>query len=131
MLQFILHKLFNKRWMALCLLIGNILMVAITSSNPLYSNAVLQKTLIEKLSDAITIDGVNPTAFSLMGNLSKVTTNEDGLNRLRQVRQDAYGLAEAMHMPQTMLTEDHYISSVKTYSQMGRRTDSQNFSIGF
>lgn len=31
--------------MALCLLIGNVLMVAITASNPLYSNAVLQKTL--------------------------------------------------------------------------------------
>jgi len=116
--------------MALCLLIGNILMVAIAASNPLYSNAVLQKTLTKGLGDAIAVDGVNPTAFSLMSNISKTAVSEESIARLHQAREDVLNLPNAMHMPLLVLSEDHYISSVKTLSQMGRRTDSQNFNIG-
>ena len=130
MLRFILHKLLNKRWMALCLLVGNILMVAISASNPLYSNAVLQKTLTQDLSDAITEDGVNPAAFSMMTNISKSSVTQESVDRLHQAAEDAANLPKAMHMPSLMFTEDHYVSSIKTMSLMGRRTDTQQLSLG-
>ncbi|MBR3928932.1 MAG: ABC transporter permease [Clostridia bacterium] len=45
MLRFIFRKIASKKWMFLALLIGNILLVSIACSNPLYSNAVMQRML--------------------------------------------------------------------------------------
>ena len=53
MLRFVLHKLISKKWLALCLLIGNILLVAVASSNPLYTDAVLQRALTKHLSASL------------------------------------------------------------------------------
>ena len=45
MLRFVIRKMVSKKWMVLALLIGNILLVSITASNPMYTEAVLQRTL--------------------------------------------------------------------------------------
>ena len=46
MLKFVLRRMLNKRWMILSLLIGNLLLVSITCTNPMYTRAVLQLSLI-------------------------------------------------------------------------------------
>lgn len=45
MLRFIFRKIVSKKWMFLALLIGNILLVSIACSNPLYADAVMQRML--------------------------------------------------------------------------------------
>ena len=50
MLPFVLEKIKSKKWMILCLLIGNILMIAIGSGSPIYSEAVLQRMLTRNLT---------------------------------------------------------------------------------
>ena len=45
MLTFVVRKMISKKWMVIALLIGNILLVSITASNPMYTEAVLQRTL--------------------------------------------------------------------------------------
>lgn len=45
MIHFIKQKLLHKKWMVVSLLIGNILLIAIACSNPMYQGAALQKTL--------------------------------------------------------------------------------------
>ncbi len=47
MFTFLLGKMLNNKWMVLCLLIGNILLVGIVSGAPLYSNATLQRMLMK------------------------------------------------------------------------------------
>ena len=54
MLKFVLRKMLNKKWMVLALLIGNILLVSITAGNPMYTQAVLQRTLTQSLQDYLT-----------------------------------------------------------------------------
>ena len=53
MLEFVKRKLLNKKWMAVSLLIGNILLVAIASSGPMYSQAALQRMLNRDLNQYI------------------------------------------------------------------------------
>ena len=48
MIHFIKQKLLHKKWMVVSLLIGNILLIAIACSNPMYQGAALQKTLSSK-----------------------------------------------------------------------------------
>ncbi|MBO4696865.1 MAG: FtsX-like permease family protein [Lachnospiraceae bacterium] len=49
MLQFIAQKLLNKKWLILSIVIGNILLVAIASCNPMYTKAALRKMLTSEM----------------------------------------------------------------------------------
>lgn len=53
MLRFIFRKIANKKWMFLALLIGNILLVSIAASNPLYADAVMQRMLDDDFENYI------------------------------------------------------------------------------
>ncbi|MCX7709032.1 MAG: ABC transporter permease [Clostridia bacterium] len=45
MLTFVLRKMLKNKWMVLCLLVGYILVIAMVSSVPIYTDAILQKML--------------------------------------------------------------------------------------
>jgi len=49
LLFIVLRKMIRNRWMVLCLLIGSILSVAMISSIPMYTDAVLQRMLVKDL----------------------------------------------------------------------------------
>ncbi len=72
MIRFIKQKLWHKKWMVVCLLIGNVLLMAIAASNPMYLNAALEKTLNSKYQEFIQEeneypDNVNFEASMLAG----------------------------------------------------------------
>ena len=54
MLSFVFRKLLNKKWMAISLLIGNLLMIAIAAASPMYSQAVLQRALMKGMGNYLT-----------------------------------------------------------------------------
>ncbi len=49
MLRVVIRKMLNNKWMVLSLLIGNILLIAMVSSIPVYSDAILQRVLTKEL----------------------------------------------------------------------------------
>lgn len=67
MIHFIKQKLLHKKWMVVSLLIGNILLIAIACSNPMYQGAALQKTLSSKLDEYIQEENQNPGVISFDG----------------------------------------------------------------
>ena len=69
MIRFMKQKLLHKKWMVVCLLIGNILLVAIAGSNPMYRNAALQKTLTSKYASYILEENEYPGIMTLESNL--------------------------------------------------------------
>ncbi|MBQ3078987.1 MAG: ABC transporter permease [Clostridia bacterium] len=66
MLKFIFRKIINKKWLFLALLIGNILLTAITCSNPLYSDAVMQRMLDDDLEQYIEDKNYYPGTISVV-----------------------------------------------------------------
>jgi len=70
MLRFVINKLISKRWLALCLLIGDILLVAVASSNPLYSDAILHRALTRNLSNALVTSNAHPAEISVSRGVS-------------------------------------------------------------
>ena len=79
MLRFILHKLINKKWMAICLLIGNLLLIAVAASNPIYSDAVLQRTLTRTLSQKLTDTNTYPAEITLKSSIIATNVNDSTL----------------------------------------------------
>ena len=59
MFRFMLQKLRHKKWLALCLLIGNILLVAVAAGYPMYKDASLQRMLSDEFEAFAEKNGVH------------------------------------------------------------------------
>ena len=65
MLRFVLRTMRAKKWMMLSLLIGNVLLVAIACVNPMYTRAVLQRTLLSDMKAVLTDKNVYPGGVTI------------------------------------------------------------------
>ena len=53
MLNFLQHKLLNKKWLNACLLLGIVLLIAVMSCTPMFKNGALDMMLSTKFGDKI------------------------------------------------------------------------------
>jgi len=67
MLRFVFQKLWNKRWMVFSLLLGNLLMIAIATAAPTYSQAAMQRALTRSLSDYLIQNDKEPGIIEING----------------------------------------------------------------
>lgn len=65
MFSLMLQKLFHKKWMLFCLLIGNILLISVAISHPLYRTSSFQRMLTDEFKAYEESTGEWPTTFSL------------------------------------------------------------------
>ena len=72
MLRFILHKIANKKWMMLALLIGNVLLIGITISNALYEHAALQQMLSRNLSNSLVQHNAYPGLTTVKASVNAI-----------------------------------------------------------
>lgn len=104
MIRFIKQKLLHKKWMVISLLIGNVLLVAIACSNPMYQNAALQKTLQSKLNKFIQEENVNPGILSFESNINGNEGEDTEYNMMYEMAQ---GAAERLGVVQQHLVTYH------------------------
>lgn len=65
MFSLMLHKLMHKKWMVLCLLIGNILLISVAASYPLYRVSSFQKMLTDEFENYKEEENRWPAIFSV------------------------------------------------------------------
>lgn len=104
MIRFIKQKLLHKKWMVISLLIGNILLVAIACSNPMYQNAALQKTLSSKLNNYIQTQNANPGVLTFESTMKGSDGQTDEYKELQKM---AEGSAENLDLKQNYLVTKH------------------------
>ena len=87
MLGIMLRKMWHKKWMFVCLLLGSILLVATAASYPMYKDAVFNRKLQDEFVEYIAEEGQWPTKIDMvitskkdkngksMANLEKFTKN--------------------------------------------------------
>ena len=78
MLKFALRRMLNKRWMILSLLIGNLLLVSITCTNPMYTRAVLQRMLTTDFANDLEEKNVYPTTLTITSSPPLVNVDQIG-----------------------------------------------------
>ena len=76
MFGFILQKIKSKKWMAVCLLLGNLLMIAIASAAPMYADAAMQRTLLQDLGNYYTQTNRDPGTV-ILPNDNRITKSKD------------------------------------------------------
>lgn len=123
MLRFIKQKLLHKKWMVISLLIGNILLIAIACSNPMYQGAALQKTLSSKLSNYIQSENTNPGVLTFVANLKGQKGQAEAYEGLRHRAESA---AEDLGVAQTYLVKQHTSSKTRGYYVGARKKDAMS-----
>lgn len=84
----------NKKWVVLALLVGNILLVSITAGNPMYTRAVLQRTLTRNLETYLVENNAYPGLITIRTS----GASKDGV-LLRQYSQRAQIASERFGLP--------------------------------
>lgn len=100
MIRFIKEKLIHKKWMVVCLLIGNILLSAIASSNPMYQDAALEKTLKSKFSNYIETNNAYPGVVSFHAAMNVGKGQEKDFKAMQDMASQA---ADTLDVEQTFL----------------------------
>lgn len=85
MIRFIKQKLMHKKWMVVCLLIGNILLAAIASSNPMYRDAALEKTLKSKYSSYIEANNQYPGVITFEASMDAGKGHEEEFGAMQDM----------------------------------------------
>ena len=79
MFRFMIQKLRHKKWLALCLLIGNVLLVAVAAGYPMYKDASLQRMLSDEFASFSEKNGVHPGLIAMSSTARKGEFKEDFL----------------------------------------------------
>ena len=111
MLKFLFRKMLNKKWMILSLLIGNIFLISIAMSGPMYIDAVTQNLLTRTLSDSYRETGDFPSLFTMNATLSKGDHTTASYIKYTEAEADMAALTERLNTPALYETEFSYADS--------------------
>ena len=105
MLKFVFRKMLNKKWMILSLLIGNIFLISIAMSGPMYIDAVTQNLLTRTLTDSYRETGEYPALYTMEANISKGKKDSTSAIEYAQAKADMEALPEMVGTPALYETE--------------------------
>ena len=129
MLKFVFRKMLNKKWMILSLLIGNIFLISIAMSGPMYIGAVTQNLLTRTLTDSYSETGEYPALFTMQASLSKGSRDSSSHAEYLQAEADMAALPEALGTAALYETEFSYADSYSANITSGREDKSSTITL--
>ncbi len=123
MFRFVIRKMVSKKWMVLALIIGNILLIGITASNPMYTQAVLQRTLNNSLNAYLEANNSYPATITVRGGGASVPNSV-----ILQDAEEQALLPEQLGLPLRETATYYWLPSSNTKSNL-ERTDRSNTSM--
>lgn len=113
MLYVVFQKMRNKKWMVISLLLGNLLMVAIAASGPMYSQAILHRTLTRSLSEYYVETNEYPATITVSGYFNDAEEDkEERFDHVKSIGQLTEELTEELAVP-VLFMINYYIKTVE------------------
>ena len=125
MLRLMIQKLVHKKWMVFSLLIGNILLVAIAASHPLYRNASLQRMLTDGFEEVFDTTNVYPGTLS-MSSAMKKTQNSAEFYKLLELSEN---FCADMELPEYMRLAHYHVQPSKSVFEVDRNAGKREVSV--
>jgi putative ABC transport system permease protein len=109
MLSYVLHKIWNKKWMAFSLLIGNILLIGMVVGNLVYSNAVLNRLLVKDLNISMNNTGTYPLQTMIEIRMDNTRSNASVARKVKQLEELTANLPQEMQLSKKELISNYFI----------------------
>lgn len=114
MFSFVFRKIESRKWMVISLLVGNLLMIAIAAASPMYSQAVLQRTLTRSLSSYYTERNAYPGMVVLRGAYAAAGSRKEAdFEKVGQAARKMEDLTAELDVPALFMVTQYYKGSVK------------------
>jgi len=114
MFGFVFQKMLNKKWMVISLLIGNLLMVAIAAASPMYAQAVLQRTLTQRLAAYQAEKATHPGAVSIAGTVSEANSKTMiSHEKLEEFEENVWHLVDDLKVERLTNVTHYVLESVR------------------
>ncbi|QNU67383.1 ABC transporter permease [Ruminiclostridium herbifermentans] len=78
-----IRKMFSNKWMLICTLLGSIITVALLSSIPTYTQAIIQRMLVKELENSQQLTGKFPGGYQLNYEGYYVTSNKNSFKTFK------------------------------------------------
>lgn len=130
MLKIMLQKLWHKKWMVLCLLLGSILLIATVASFPLYKHAAFDRMIRDEFAEYLDAYGTWPATIKMRtvvkGDLSNIDRMETALSQMNGV----LGVDDMEQVSYYSLSGSDLVSTMNR-SDIGRANLRLGFLSGF
>ncbi len=124
MLKIMLQKLWHKKWMVMCLLLGSLLLIATVVSFPMYRSAAFDRMLQDEFQNSLLADSRWP-AYNKMVIISKKDNGGKSISRMEELMGkicDEMGVTEK----ETVI---HYALAKADVNSVIKREDLRNLSL--
>lgn len=119
------QKIMHKKWMVISLLLGNILLVAVAVSHPMYRDASLQRMLTDRFTEYVDTNGgasalieeiTDPTVIAAVGRVRKT----EGPGEYQRIQNTADTLCAEMGIRERMRVVHHNLTATTAKSRINR-----------
>ena len=128
MLKFILQKIRNKKWMVISLLLGNLLMISVAAATPMYSQAVMQRALVQDLGDYQTSYGRYPATFTVENRYSP-NFEAKNIENLQATEDLLLSLVKEMDVPSLAYVRHYFRNTEKAYHEVKVNGESETVTM--
>lgn len=110
MFLIVIRKMLNNKWMTFCVIIGSIITVAMFSSIPIYTNGVMQRTLIKDLEQYQETSNVFPGGYLIKYDNSYSLSNATDQKGLKLLDEKINaGISKSINLP--LITQCRYFNA--------------------
>lgn len=120
MVRFVWRKMLNKKWMILSLLLGNLFLISIAMSGPMYIDAVTQNLLTEDLADQLRSTGSHPAVFSLEMTLNSGKREGSAWEKYCDAALEMAAIPEETDTPVYAVTELSRVEDITVFPAVSR-----------
>lgn len=116
MLIIMLQKIWHKKWMSICLLIGILFLVATAVSFPMYRTAAFDRMLQDEFGQAYSQSGEWPA----MNQLNYTANHDEGGAMIQRIERFVEGMHEQLGVTEKEIVTYYTTARENAYSEMNR-----------
>ena len=95
MIRFLFQKMLHKKWLIFSLFIGNILLVAIAASHPMYKAAAIKRMFADDFLQFTEEENRHPALMTF--SMSRKTLSEQG--NIEEIQKQVTSLSDELNIP--------------------------------
>lgn len=111
MLNYVFCKIWNKKWMAISLIIGNILLIGMVIGSTVYSNAVLNRVLVKDLNNYMNDTGIYPLQTEVSIRMDNTRSYASVARKVKELEKLTANLPAEMKLNKKEIISSYYIRS--------------------
>lgn len=109
MFTYVIRKIWNKKWMAISLIIGNVLLVGMIVGNIVYSNAVLNRALVRDLNNQMNTTETYPLQNKIEIRMDKIRSDVSVAKKVKQLEKIVANLPKSMQLDERLIISSYYM----------------------